>query len=581
MASVEGLPLGARLGNALVSYCRYWEKLLWPTDLAIFYPHPGYWPLAQVLLAGSLLVAISALFLLKRRRYPFLLMGWLWFCGTLVPVIQLVQSGGQAMADRFTYLPSLGALILVIWGANELTRRWRHRMIALSVAGAATTIACIALTREQLTYWHDSELLFRHALAVTENNYFAHFSLGDALQKQGRIDEAVRQFQQSIRLNPRYADPHNSLGIALDKQGRIDEAIRQYQEAIRLKPNYSEAHFNLGLVFGRKGQVDAAIGQFQAAIRLEPDDVEAHYNLGTAFDKKGQLDAAIGEFQAAIRLKPDYAEAHSSLGTAFGRQGQMDAAIGEFQTAIRLNPNNAETHNNMGIVLSGKDQVDGAIGEFQAAIRLNPSNAAAHNNLGTAFDRQGQTDAAIRQYQEAVRLNPDYADAYNNLGNDLVANNRADEAVVNYRRALQADPNRHDIFYRLGLAFNQLGRTREAVDSYWAALKLNPNLAPVLNNLAWALATSPDDQLRNGPEAVRLAEHACELTHYAQPFFMGTLAAAYAESARFPEAVATAEKAEELASTVGANKLAEQERQLVELYRIGKPYHEPTRTGEK
>ena len=151
VAAAEGLPLGARGGNALVSYCRYLGKLFWPTDLAVFYPHPGYWPLAKVLLAGGLMVGISVLFWVKRRRYPFLLMGWLWFVGTLVPVIGLVQSGGQAMADRYTYLPSLGVLILAIWGAYELTRRWRHHVIALSAAGSAAIVLCIGV--DAATAW--------------------------------------------------------------------------------------------------------------------------------------------------------------------------------------------------------------------------------------------------------------------------------------------------------------------------------------------------------------------------------------------------------------------------------------------
>ena len=178
--AVENLPLGARGGNALISYCRYLGKLFWPTDLAVFYPHPGHWPLAKVLLAGGLMLGISVLLFVQRRRHPFLLMGWLWFVGTLVPVIGLVQVGEQAMADRYTYIPSLGVLILTVWGAYELTRRWRYQVIALSVAGSAAIVLCLALTRQQLGYWQDSEALFRHALEVTENNYLAHNNLGDA-----------------------------------------------------------------------------------------------------------------------------------------------------------------------------------------------------------------------------------------------------------------------------------------------------------------------------------------------------------------------------------------------------------------
>ena len=312
----ENLPFGARSGNALISYCRYLAKMFWPTDLAIFYPHPGYWPLERVFFAGGLIVGISVLLYVKRRRYPFLLMGWLWFCGTLVPVIGLVQVGEQAMADRYTYIPSLGMLIVVIWGAYELTRSWRYQELALSVAGCAVIVLCLGLTRQQLGYWKDSESLFRHALEVTENNYLAHNDLGTALDRKGQTDEAISQFRTAIRLTPDYAEAHNNLGIALVEKGQTDEAISQFQEAIRLKPDDAEAHSNLGNALVEKGQTDEAISQYQEAIRLKPDDAEAHNNLGSALVKKGQTDEAINQYQEAIRLKPDCAEARNNLAHA-------------------------------------------------------------------------------------------------------------------------------------------------------------------------------------------------------------------------------------------------------------------------
>ncbi len=347
VASFEDLPLGARVGNALISYCRYLGKVFWPTDLAVFYPHPGYWPMEQVLLAGVLIIGISVVLFVKRGRYPFLLMGWLWFVGTLVPVIGLVQAGEVAMADRYTYVPSLGVLILAIWGAYELTRSWRHQAMVLSVAGSAAIVLCIGLTRQQLGYWKDNGTLFRHALEVTENNCLAHKALGDALVKKGQLEEAISQYREAIRLIPGYAEAHYNLGTSLLKMGQIDEAISQFQEAILRNTEYADAYDNLGTALIKKGQVDGAIVQYQEAIRLKPGYADAHYNLGNAFLKKDQTGEAVRQFQEVIRLKPEDAEAHNNLGAALAQNGQIDEAIREFQEAIRLKPDDAEGHNNL------------------------------------------------------------------------------------------------------------------------------------------------------------------------------------------------------------------------------------------
>jgi Tfp pilus assembly protein PilF len=356
---IENLPVNVRLGNALISYCRYLGKLFWPADLAVFYPHPGHWPMAGVMLACGPLVVVTMVLVMIRRRYPFLLMGWLWYIGTLVPVIGLVQVGDQAMADRYTYIPSVGVLILVVWGAYELTRRWRYQPTVLGVAGLVVVVLCLGMTRQQLGYWRDNESLFRHALAVTENNYLAYYNLANNLTAKGQTDEAINQYLEVIRLKPDYAEAYNNLGNALFGQGQTAAAIRQYLEVIRLKPDYAEAYNNLGTAFLRQGQIAEAVNQYQQAIRLKPDFVEAHYNLGNALSMKGRIDEAINQYRETIRLKPDYAEAHNNLGTALGGKGQTDAAIVQFQEAIRLKPDFTEAHSNLARALAIKNAPGG------------------------------------------------------------------------------------------------------------------------------------------------------------------------------------------------------------------------------
>jgi len=385
VAAMAMLPLGARSENAVVSYCRYLGKLFWPAGLAVYYPHPGSWPLGTVLLAGGLMLGISGLLVVGWRRAPFLLMGWLWFVGMLAPVIGLVQVGEQAMADRYTYLPSVGVMVLAVWGAYELTRRWPHHTLALSVAGGAVLICCLALTRHQLGHWRDSQALFRHALEVTKDNYLAHNNLGAALDKKGQIDEAIRQYQEALRLKPDYAPFHNNLGFVLAKKGHLDPAIHRLQDALRLKPDYAEAHNNLGYVLARKGQTDEAIRQYREAIRLKPDYADAYNHLGNALIRKAQLDEAARQFQQALRLKPDYAEAHNNLGIVLARTGQLDQAIGHFQEAIRLRPDYADAHNNLGLACGMNGQTDKAISHFGEALRLKPDYADARRNLDAAL----------------------------------------------------------------------------------------------------------------------------------------------------------------------------------------------------
>jgi len=284
-------------------------------------------------------------------------------------------------------------------------------------------------------------------------------------------------------------------------------------------------------------------------------------------------------WRTTLTRNPNCSMAHSNLGSLLKDQGRMEEAIEYFRQAIQIKTNFSGALVSLGIALASRGQFDEAIKNFRQAIQFDPNNCEALNNLGIALAARGQFDEAIGNFRQAIQIKPNDSDALDNLGTALAAQGRFDEAIQNYRQATQISSNRPQTFYHWGMTLDQSGRTRDAVAQYREALRLNPNLAAALNNLAWILAANPDDELRNGAEAVRLAEHACELTHDGKPVYLVTLAAAYAEAGRFPEAVATAEKAEQLATTAGSRKLAEKSRQLLELYRAGKPNREPIPAG--
>jgi tetratricopeptide (TPR) repeat protein len=415
MNDLADLPFGARAENALVSYCRYLGKLFWPADLCAIYPHPGYWPAVTVLFAGLLVSGVSVLAFAMRRQCPYLLTGWLWYLGTFVPVIGLVQVGHQSMADRYSYVPSIGVLIALVWGMHAMTRGWRWQALSLSAAGGAAALVCAGLTRHQCGYWKDDLSVYNRALAVTENNFSAHNKLARALVAQGRLDAAIGEFQEAVRLKPDFVEGQCSLGKALALEGRLDEALAHFQAAVEIRPDNVVAQNNLGNVLFRKGRVNEALVHCQRAVEIEPFNVSARNNLGFAFFLIGNLDEAAVHFQKALEIQPDNVQAHNNLGNVLLRKGRMDPAIQHFQMALNLQPGNVEAHNNLGSALLQKGQLGEAVSEYEEAVKLEPDSAELHRNLGCALRKQGNLDAAIREFKEALALKPDYADANSNL----------------------------------------------------------------------------------------------------------------------------------------------------------------------
>jgi len=314
LQSVAFLPIKVRIANSLVSYVSYISKMVWPQPLAVLYPHPGSsLPMWQAAGAGLLLVTISVMVLRATRRYPYLMVGWLWYLGTLVPVIGLVQAGPQAMADRFTYVPLIGLFVIMAWGLPDLLARWRHRRIALSLAASAAISVMMILSWLQVQLWKNGLTLSEHTLSVTSNNWLIHNNLALVLAKQGRLEEGTNHLYEALRIKPDFAEAHNNLGLRLAKQGRLEEAINHFSEAVRIKPDYAEAHNSFGVALAKQGRLEEAVNHLSEAVRIKPDYAKAHNNLGIALEKQGRLEEAVNHFSEAVRIKPDYAKAHNNL----------------------------------------------------------------------------------------------------------------------------------------------------------------------------------------------------------------------------------------------------------------------------
>ncbi len=409
-------PMKLRIENALVSYVKYIGKIIWPQDLAILYPYPSIVPMWQIIGALLLLVCVSVLMIRTIRGAPYFAIGWLWYLGTLVPVIGLVQKVAlPAMADRFAYVPFIGIFIIIAWGIPELVAKWRYRKIWLATLATVVLTILMAMTWKQVGYWENSITLFEHNLKITSNNYVAHNNLGNALSKQGRTAEAIDHYLKALRIKPDNAKAHNNLGNALSKQGRTAEAIDHYLKALRIKPGLEKAHYNLGTALYEQGRTAEAIDHYLKALRIKPDYAKAHYNLGNALSKQGRTAEAIDHYLKALRIKPDDAKAHQNLGTALYEQGRTAEAIDHYLKALRIKPDYAKAHYNLGNALSKQGRTAEAIDHYLKALRIKPDYAKAHNNLGNALLRKGNVEGAIAHFRKALRINPDYVHAKNNL----------------------------------------------------------------------------------------------------------------------------------------------------------------------
>ncbi len=305
VVSLAKVSLRYRLENAPVAAVRYLLKMIWPADLVVIYPMPDKIPVFAIAAAVAVLIFPSLAVWLARRRWPYLLVGWLWFLGTLVPVIGLVQVGGAALADRYTYLPSIGLFLAVAFGFRELAARFQFPPIAVVAAAVLILGGCLLATEHQLRFWRNSETLFRHALAVTRDNDIAHANLGVALEQEGKPDEALAEYRAAAKLAPGRYQTHNNLGNLLDKIGRPEQALAEYHEAVRLNPELPSLHDGLGSVLAELGRFSEAMNEFTNAAQLDRTYPWPHFEAGKTLLKQGRDAEAMDQFHAALRIAPD------------------------------------------------------------------------------------------------------------------------------------------------------------------------------------------------------------------------------------------------------------------------------------
>jgi tetratricopeptide (TPR) repeat protein len=382
--ATSALSDGVRVLNAPVAYVHYIGKMFWPFRLAVYYPYPDALPWWQPLGAFALLVAVSTAVLLLRRRY--LVVGWLWYLGTLVPVIGVVQVGAQAVADRYTYVPLIGLFIMLAWGAADLMSARRIPPAAAGAAAVLVLAGLMSLTAVQARHWHDSKRLYEHSLQCIANNSFMQYNLGLAYYQDNNLDEAIDRFREALRITPQFANAQINLGKALAQQGRADEAVACFRDRLKRDPEDIHAHESLGILLAKQDQAEEAIQHLSEVARMDPRREGIHFNLANLLARRGRVEEAIVNYRQALRNEPKTAHAacNLNLGVLYARLGRTDEAMAAFLEAIRLDPGNADAHNNVGLLLAQQGKWDDAIAYYRKALDLNPANVRARENLREA-----------------------------------------------------------------------------------------------------------------------------------------------------------------------------------------------------
>ncbi len=400
-------PLKIRLFNVIVSYVQYIDKMFLPTGLAVFYPYDvKKLSVGSIAPAAAILLVISILVIRYASKYRYLLVGWLWYLGTLVPVIGFVQVGSRALADRYSYVPLTGLLIIVAWAANDLLDKWKYKKIALGLSASAVILVLSVCSWFQTSCWQNSETLFTHATRATSENYMAHNNLGVIFMEQNKLTEAIEQFHLAIHADPDYVRAHYNLGSAYGKMGRPNDEVQAYKNAIKLKPDLFEAYYALGTAYGKLGRFDEQIESLKKAIKIKPDYAKAHFDLGVAYGKIGCLEDEIDSYKHAIKIKSDFIEAYNNLGVACSRIGRFQDSIQAFKQAIELKSDAPDTYYNLGAAYLKMGSFQDAAEAFKQAIELTPNDASAHFKLGLAYWNIGDEIGAQKEYETLLKLDP-------------------------------------------------------------------------------------------------------------------------------------------------------------------------------
>jgi len=407
--AVKHYPMKVRISNAPVSYFIYIGKMIWPANLAVWYPHPGLWPLWQAAGAALLLGAVTAIVIMTAKRFPYLAFGWLWFVGTLVPVTGIVQIGGHGRADRYTYIPLIGLFVMIAWGIPELLKKWQPtrfptpRKEMLFALSALVLLSLFIVTRTQVGYWRNNFTLYDHSLKASPSDLI-HYNRGTAYSILGNYARAISDYDRAIEITPNYASAYSNRGMAYSELGNQRQALSDFDRAIEIDPEYAEAYINRGATYGKLGDQKHAISDYDRAIEINPEHADAYNNRGVAYDKLGDQRRAISDYDRAIEINPKYSLAYYNRGVTYSQLGNKRQAISDYDRAIEINPKYSVAYYNRGVTYGELGNLRQAISDYDRTIEINPKYAMAYYNRGVAHIKLGNRSKAMEDLKTAARF---------------------------------------------------------------------------------------------------------------------------------------------------------------------------------
>lgn len=577
IAPLKYYPLSDRIVNAIVSYVMYIAQACWPFDLVIFYSRPqGGYSAAVVVGSAAILLTLTVIAVATHRSRPYLLAGWLWYLGTLAPVIGIVQVGDQARADRYTYFPTIGLSIMAAWLIADIVARTPSFRPAAVFLGGASVAAAAVLCFFQAQHWRNGDALFDHGYAVDPHNYFLVHAKGTIQARNNKPEDAIRLFSEAIELNPRYYRALLDRGTTLAVLKRYDEALADIDEALKLNPNLVPAYTVRAQVYGAQRKFDESAEALKSAVEKQPTLPELHADLARTLERAGRYDDALAAYKRMLEVKSDYLVGKLFLARLLCRLGKWQELAQLAAEGSRAAPENGEFRALLGRAKVELGQVKPGLADIEQGLRAEPRSGRAWQVAAATQFRLGNLDDALVGYARASEFEPYDPVIRREYGDLLFEKKEILKATAEFKKAVEIDPLDPVPRGALATLLQIQGKTDQAMKEYAETLRLNPNVANLANDYAWLLATQPDSKRRDANEALKWAEKACALSKKEDPSHLDTLAAAQAEAGRWDDAVKTATQSITLYQKKGKKKEADDVAARLALYQQKKPYREKT-----